>query len=213
MLTLYGAPGSGAAAVECALRHLGLPFRTVRAATWEPGPSLDELRRINPMGQVPTLVLEDGTVLTESAAILIHLGLAHASSGLLPMAPSARAKALQGLVFIAANCYPCISLIDYPERFTTATGKASLEKVRQGARSRLHQHWEAFADMFPPQPTLSGAAPGALDYLAVVVSRWSGARAHLAAQRPALAAHLEQVQALPHVAAALAGSAYAAEGG
>jgi len=29
-------------------------------------------------------VLTDGTVLTESAAILIHLGLEHSASGLLP---------------------------------------------------------------------------------------------------------------------------------
>ena len=29
---------------------------------------------VNPLGQIPTLVLDDGTVLSESAAILIHLG-------------------------------------------------------------------------------------------------------------------------------------------
>ena len=38
-------------------------------------PGLEELKRVNPLAQIPTLVLDDGSVLTEVAAILIHLGL------------------------------------------------------------------------------------------------------------------------------------------
>ena len=84
MFTLYGAKGSGSAAIESALTIAGLPFKMVEAASWEPGPGLDELKRVNPLAQIPTLVLEDGTVMTESAAILIWLGQRYAKSGLMP---------------------------------------------------------------------------------------------------------------------------------
>jgi len=188
---LYGAPGSGSDAVVMALRACGLRHRLVLAATWEPGPGLDELRRINPLGQIPTLRMPDGTVLSESAAILIHLGLQHPAAKLLPTDPSRRAQALRGLVFIAANCYPAVSISDYPERWTTATSPASHAKVRTAARAQLHRAWEIFADSFGT--LLDDEPPGALAMLAVVVSRWSGARAHLKRARPAF---LETVEAL-----------------
>ena len=51
-----------------------------------------------------------------------------------------------------------------------------------------------------PDVFLSGAQPGALDYLAAVVSKWSGTRAHLAAERPAFAATLKRIESDPLVA-------------
>lgn len=107
-MTLYGHPRSGSAAVEAALVLTGQPYRLVQAASWAPESALDELRRINPLLQIPTLVWDDGTVMTESAAILIELGLRYPASGLLPAAPAARAQALRGPVYIAANCYAMI---------------------------------------------------------------------------------------------------------
>ena len=67
MHTLYGYQGSGSAIVEAALLIAGLPFRTVDAASWDDASAMEELRGVNPLGQIPTLVLPDGTVLSESA--------------------------------------------------------------------------------------------------------------------------------------------------
>ena len=201
---LFGSRGSGSAAIEIALNMCGQPFRHVRASSWEPDSAVDELAKVNPLRQIPTLVLPDGSVLTESAAILIHLGLAHPAGGLLPAAPSARAQAIRGLAFIAANCYAAIGINDYPERWTTATTKPAHEKVRQGARQRLRTNWQIFADMFAADPFLSGNAPGALDLLAVVVSRWAGARAYLGIHRPAFLDAMRRVEAHPAVAPVIA---------
>ena len=197
---LFGSRGSGSAAIEIALNMCGLPFRHVRASSWEPDSAVDELAKVNPLRQIPTLVLPDGSVLTESAAILIHLGLAHPAGALLPVAPSARAQSIRGLVFIAANCYAAIGINDYPERWTTATTKPAHEKVRQGARQRLHANWQIFADMFAADPFLSGDAPGALDLLAAVVSKWAGTRAYLGIHRPAFLDAMRRVEAHPAVA-------------
>ncbi len=198
MLTLYGTQGSGSAAVEAALVFLGLPHRVVDAASWKPGPGLEELKTVNPLAQIPTLRLEDGQVLSESAAILIRLGLAHPASGLMPADP---AQAIRGLVYVAANCYSCISVIDYPERWVADPDEATCERIKAGTRVRLHHHWDLFADQFMGlAPHLSGAEPGALDLLATVVSKWSGARAHLQASRPALHACFLRTEQHPRFA-------------
>ena len=227
-LTLYGSRGSGSAAVEMALRRCAVPYDMVRASTWEPDSAVRQLAEVNPLGQIPTLVLADGTVLTESAAILVHLALSHPRSELLPRSPSARAVALRGLVYIAANCYAAISVHDYPERWTTAVAKDARDGVRAAARRQLHRHWALFADQFASpsagssagplagrsadrvaaepadasggEAFLGGPRPGALDMLGVVVSKWSGTRSHLARSRPGFARLLGRVQAQPDIA-------------
>ncbi len=65
-------------------------------ADWSVGRDFERIRQYNPLGRVPTLVLDDGEVLLESAAILDYLddrvGTARA---LLPAAASERRRALQ----------------------------------------------------------------------------------------------------------------------
>jgi len=224
---LYGSKGSGSAAIEAALELARVPYRVVETATWERNAAYDDLLKVNPLGQVPTLVLPDGTAISESAAILIHLGLAHPASGLLPADAAGRARTLRGLVFVAANCYAAIGVIDYPERWTgdippkrpaaaspqggtrprggpsgadPSDDETTKERVRAGARARLHACWSMFADVFGREPYLDGEAPGALDCLAAVVSKWSGARAHLAAHRPALHATIARIESHPVIA-------------
>lgn len=202
MFTLYGSTGSGSAAVEGALLLCGAPFRTVRASSWEADSDQAALLKINPLGQIPTLQLPDGGVLTESAAILIHLGLAFPASGLLPADAAARAQAIRGLVYIAANCYCAISVIDFPGRFSEGGDEAMHKAIRAGTRQWLHRCWSVFADQFDAggAPFFGGAQPGALDLLATVVSRWAGTRAHLRENRPALLALVERTQTHPALA-------------
>lgn len=200
-VTLYGAAGSGSAAIEAALEIGAVPYTRIEAATWIGGQTYDALRAVNPLGQVPTLQLDDGSVIAESAAILIHLALAYPEAHLLPELAAQRAQAIRGLVFIPANCYSAIGVIDYPERWLGDTaGKDALKCLQDGARRRLHLMWEQFADVFPATPYLSGEGIGALDLLAAVVSRWSGARAHLATSRPAWAGVFDRIEAHPVVA-------------
>ena len=208
MYTLYGKKGSGSASTEAALEIIGAPYRIVETASWATNAAFDELLKINPLGQIPTLVLPDGSVLSESAAILLHLGSTHPESGLLPpLLPShgsARAQAMRGLVFIAANCYAAISVIDFPERWCKDAAEAMQERIRAGTRARLHQYWEMFADLFPAHPFLGGEKVGALDLLAAVVSKWAGSRAHLEKARPAFYQTLLRIEKEPKVAAVFA---------
>lgn len=201
MHILYGYEGSGSAAVEAALERCGTPFRLVRAASWDEASDLDALKRVNPLALVPTLQLPDGSVMTESAAILIHLGLAYPDSALLPADASRRAQSIRGLVHIAANAYAAVGVADYPARWCADADEDEQARVRQAARAMMHRSWEIFADQFMPgTPFLAGDRPGALDLLAAVVSRWSGSRQHLAVHRPGFLALLERIAAHEDVA-------------
>jgi GST-like protein len=200
MYTLYGKQGSGSASVQAALELAGAPYRIVETASWARNDAFAALLAVNPLGQIPTLVLPDGSALSESAAIHVHLADALPAAGLLPREPAARAQAIRGLVFIAANCYAAISIIDFPERWCADPDEATNERIRAGSRARLHAHWAMFADLFPARPFLTGAGVGALDLYAAVVSKWSGARAFLREQRPAFHALLLAIEAQPKVA-------------
>lgn len=201
MLTLYGTKGSGSAAVEAALEIAGLEYARVDAASWKPSAGLEQLKSVNPLAQIPTLVLDDGSVLSESAAILIHLGLVHPGSDLLASDPARRAQQIRGLVYIAANCYAGIGILDFPDRWYPEPDDDVKAKMQVRGKARLHELWALFAEMFPATPWLSGERVGALDILAATVSKWSGARKALAVSRPEFAALLARVDAEPRIAA------------
>ena len=201
MLVLYGTNGSGSAAAEVALDIVGLDYRKVDAASWQESPGLEELRRVNPLAQIPTLVLDGGSVLSEVAAILLHLGLVHPQSDLVASDPSRRAQQIRGLVYIAANCYAGIGILDYPDRWYPDPDEAVRKAMQTRGRARLHELWEIFADQFPATPWLSGERLGALDILAATVSKWSGARKALAVTRPEFAALMARIDADTRIAA------------
>jgi glutathione S-transferase len=63
---------------------------------WSVGKDFERIRQFNPLGRVPTLVLEDGSALIESAAILDYLDeRAGPAKALLPVTGPQRRAALQ----------------------------------------------------------------------------------------------------------------------
>ncbi|MBT2341707.1 MULTISPECIES: glutathione S-transferase family protein [Pseudomonas] len=203
MYQLYGHRQSGSSAVEVALCLCGVPFRRIDAYSTEDSEATKELEALNPQVQVPTLQLPDGSVLTEAAAILIHLGLSFPESKLLPAAPGERAQILRGLVYIAANCYTPIGIIDFPERWLEDADEATCQQLVAGTRQRLYRNWALFADQFAARPFLNGAEPGALDILAAVISQWSGTREAMLSARPEFFGLLERIDRHPRVAPVL----------
>ena len=79
--------------VVVSARLLGVEFEH---RNWSVGRDFDRIREYNPLGRVPTVVLDDGEVLTESAAILDYLDQqAGPDRALLPPSGPARRQALQ----------------------------------------------------------------------------------------------------------------------
>ena len=74
MLTLYGFLRSGNVyKVRLLLARLGIPHRRVEVSQLTGDTAKPAFRAVNPIGKVPTIVFEDGRVLSESGAILHYL--------------------------------------------------------------------------------------------------------------------------------------------
>jgi GST-like protein len=112
MYKLYGRPGSGSLAVQMALEEIGAPYERIWVSTG--AADVAQFRETNPTGRVPALMLPDGTVMFESAAMLIHLALAHPKSALAPQPGTNRHAAfLQWMVFLSANVYESVLRVYY----------------------------------------------------------------------------------------------------
>lgn len=196
--TLYGRPGTGSAPVEALLALLGLPFETVDVPKDDASPEFRQLLALNPLGQVPVLVLPDGSVMTESAAILIHLADLAPQSGLAP-APGTpeRAHYLRMLVFLSANLYTGFLNYYYPDRYVADAGCAG--DVREAAAGHILGHWRVFEDMV--RETANPGTIGPVELYAATLMDWNPDPAGFAASHPKLHALSLRAGAVPAVRA------------
>jgi GST-like protein len=173
--------------VEAAFALAEQPVDLIEASRWSDAGALAELERVNPLGQVPTLVWPDGTMQTESIAILIELALRFPDAALLPAEPSARAVALRWLAYLSGNIYAAYNPRDFPERWIDDPVQHAA--LVDGASRRIKQGWEVMAAQFQPRGVVAfGDRPGALDVAICVMSRWSPRRDWFDFACPGLAA-------------------------
>ncbi|MGE0799732.1 MAG: glutathione S-transferase family protein [Lautropia sp.] len=198
--TLYGAPGSGATVVHAALTLLGLPFRTVDVAPWEGEAERERLAPVNPMRQVPVLVLPSGEVMTESAAILIWLGDRHPQAGLCPaLDDPMRGPYLRWMLYVASSIYALFWVRDEPSRLVPdpAAQPAMLER----SADRIAHCWHEM-DARMPRDTryLLGDRLGMLDLYVAVASRWTPRRRRFYQEAPRMTEVVRRVDADPRLA-------------
>ena len=116
---LWQTEGWGSAIVEVQAVLYGLPLRLEAAGDlFEDSAARDRLAAVNPLCQIPTMLLPGGAVMTESAAITLHLADLTGSDVLVPGPDAAeRAAFLRWLVFLVAAIYPTFIFGDRPERY------------------------------------------------------------------------------------------------
>lgn len=193
---LYGDRRSGSAAVEMTLAEIGATVE-LRPVPLESHAQLAvEYLRMNPMGRVPTLILPDGTLLTESLAILLTLADRHPEAGLLPLPGEAtRATALRWMALGATEIYPHVSRYDYPERFSADPVHASA--IRARAVEMAREVWAVVERHVAPAPFLLGPRFSVADIYLAVLSRWMGGAAWIPAHCPRIEALTRAVAARP----------------
>lgn len=96
--------------VRAALNLKGVSYETVPVDLLTGAQREPEYLGLNPGKGVPTLVLDDGTVLTQSMAILDYLDAAYPEPRLLPKDAKARAKVLAAAHTVALDIHPVNNL-------------------------------------------------------------------------------------------------------
>jgi len=181
--------------VGIALTLYDMPFEH---RTWSAFKDADRLRAINPLCRVPTLVLDDGDVLTESHAMLDHLdSRVPAADALFPMREPERRRALSVATLATGLGDKAVALF-YEQRMHAEVSKVWAERCRAQIAATLAALEADRAKR--PGPYWFGARMGHADIAVACVLRFVG-EAHPGVFAlegyPALAAHAARLEALP----------------
>jgi glutathione S-transferase len=142
MLTLYYAPGACSLAAHIVLEESGEKY-TPREVDFSKSEQRSEAYlKLNPLGRVPVLGLDDGQPLPENTAILPYLG---KRFGLWPTDPLTEAKALSLIGFFAASVHPAHAHVSRPERY--AADPAVFPALKQRGLETFHGYLKQIDDM------------------------------------------------------------------
>jgi GST-like protein len=199
---LLGCKGCGSAIVEAAFALAGVLLET-EEVDYSPGSATRErLLAVNPLAQVPTLVLPDGRILTESLAILHYLNDLEPGAELIPP-PGERTRAAfhRWSVFLVAAVYPTFTYGDDPRKWVAdEAGAKILRESTDRHREALWQQVEAAAG----SPWFLGERWSALDLYVAVMTRWRPGILWFAKRTPKLAAIAKRAAAMDAVAPVIA---------
>jgi GST-like protein len=199
MYRLYERAGWGSALVETQLAWYALDYRLEAVGDLlKETQARDRLAPVNPIAQIPTLILPDGAVMTESAAITLLLAETTGRDDLAPGAGAPeRARFLRWLIFMVANIYPTFTYGDKPARFVAGdVGRASLRANTDAYAQRLWRILEEEAS----RPWFLGERFSGIDIFIAAMTRWRPERPWFAAHTPKLAAIAASADALPVLA-------------
>lgn len=196
--TLLGAVGCGSAIVEAMFDLSGIPCHLELVDQEHEGPSKERLRGLNPLLQVPTLLLPDGSVMTESAAMVLYAADLAPSAGLVP-APgdAARPAFLRWLIYLVGSVYPTFTYGDVPSRYVS--GEEAKKELRDSTDEQRKGMWRQ-VEPAVVGPWFLGAALSAIDLYVWAMVRWRPRRAWFEAETPKLAAIAAALDADPRMA-------------
>lgn len=162
MYELFYKTGACSRAVHVLLNEMDVEFTLSPYDTHEPN---SRLLKVNPRGQVPTLVV-DGEPITEGAAILTWLADTH-QSPLLPARGIERAKALQWLAFANSSLHPLYS------RFFSGGEAFFATEFGKTAQQSLQKLWDMVEAQLKETKYLAGDDITVGDILGTVIAHWT----------------------------------------
>ena len=158
----------------------------------------EDYRAIHPLGYVPALRLDDGTVLTENAAVLQFIADEYPAAGFAPPASDrlGRAKLRQWLSFIGTELHKAL--------MAPLLGRETPPEVKAWTAAKYASRLAYLDERLTGREFLLDRFSVADGYLATVLN-WTQATPEIELSAyPAVTAYLERMRARPSVAAALA---------
>ena len=104
-MKLYFAPGACSLGIHVLLEEIGKPYELARLNLAEGEQRKPEFAAVNRKGKVPTLVRDDGTVLTEFPAIAWWLALTNPQAHLLSADAEGQARLLEAMDYIVGTVH------------------------------------------------------------------------------------------------------------
>jgi GST-like protein len=198
MLKVFGAVGSGSIPVEATLTLLGIPYKLIESVTWVDEAARKRVEAVNPMRQVPALVFPSGEIMTESAAILIHLADAHPDARLAPaVGDHKRAQYLRWMAYVSSSIYALFWIKGDPMRI--AASKADAPRVIDRVHDRIGACWANMDKQITPGRYILGDDLSVLDLYVTVVSRFGPWRTRFYQTAPRMAEIVRRVDADPRL--------------
>jgi len=200
-MKLYYAPGACSLGIHVILEEIGEPYEAHEINLRAGEQFAPEYRAINPKAQVPVLVLDDGSILTEWLAIAPYIAERVPDAGLWPTGGLKRARAMEAMAYINTYMHGHgFRRMFRPERFTP--DPALIEAVRAEGRRIFADGFVLMAEMLGDRDYLFGefSVPDAALFY---VSFWAEGRKTLPLP-PAIAAHYARMLARPAVKRAMA---------
>lgn len=195
MLTYYYAPGSIAFAPHMLLEELGIEHALERVLTGEEQQKLPAFLEVNPLGRLPALRLDDGRVLTETAAVLQYIAALKPEANMVPADPWLRARCHEWLSLIGTTMHPAYALIIRPDRVISEA--STHDVLRKESRARfiaLLRHCET---RIPEDGWLLGAELTVADLNLAVMVMWARFIKVPLDELPRLKAWFKRVSARP----------------
>lgn len=130
MKLLY-APGACSLGIHLLLEEIGKPYEAELVNLREGAQFKPDFTSINPKSKVPTLVRDDGSVLTEFPAIAYWLARTNPQAKLLPEDAEGEARALEAMDYVVSTMHMRgFTMIFRPEMFAAAPADAEAVKAR-----------------------------------------------------------------------------------
>lgn len=195
MYTLYYSPGAASMVVHLALLEIGVLHRLERVDFGEDAQHRPEYLRLNPRGQVPTLLI-DGKPYFESAALLILLAERHPEAALAPPPGSEqRAAWYQWIAFLATALGPIYRQWFYPADLGSTVHPPA---VQAALRKKIEDAWTLVdAQLADRGPYMLGEHFSGVDLLALMYMRWSRNMPRPATEWPALKVYADRLRTRP----------------
>lgn len=208
MYQLYFYPGNANLAPHIFLEELGVPFELILVDRTRNAHKDADYLKLNPSGRIPVLI-DDGLVLSETAAICLHLSDRHAELGYTPLlATPERARFYMWMSYLSTTLQAELITYFYPDRLTGDEATAAV--VKRHAEGRVG----AMLDLIEAElddnaragrgPYLLGERYTALDPYLFMLARWTRGFEHPARALPHFKAYLEYISARPGVQRAFA---------
>ena len=194
-MQLFYAPGACSLSPQIVLKEAGLTFDTVKVDTKSKAMAGGDYRSVNPLGYVPALALDDGTVLTEGPAIVQYIADTVPDKKLAPANGTLERTKLQGwLNFISTELH---------KGFSPLFNAAMPEEAKRYFRERLATRFQHLDKHLADKDYLLGGAFSVADAYLFTVSNWAAHTGVDLSAFPNVLAYRKRVAARPAVAAAM----------